>query len=110
MFVAWHSQVSISTAKGYWQYVLEMPNRWFGPFFSRLAPKVVSVSRKRDRSWSHFLEQVSPEQDILIYTPEGRMKRKNGLDKNGLPMSVRGGIYDILKKFRGKDMSIFTLY
>jgi hypothetical protein len=28
--------------------------------------------------------------------PEGRMMRANGLDKNGRPMTVRGGIADIV--------------
>ena len=82
-----------------------LANRWFGPFFAHLAPKVVALSRKRDASWTHFLDQVSPN-DILIYTPEGRMKRRNGLDKNGLPMTVRGGVHDVLQRFRGKEMVI----
>jgi hypothetical protein len=35
---------------------------------------------------------------MVIIMPEGRMMRKNGLDKNGKHMSVRGGIADLIAK------------
>ena len=41
------------------------------------------------------MEQITP-QSVVAILPEGRMKRKNGLDKHGKPMSIRGGIADIL--------------
>ena len=34
---------------------------------------------------------------MVIILPEGRMKRADGLDKKGNPMTVRGGIADILR-------------
>ena len=34
---------------------------------------------------------------MIVIAPEGRMKRANGLDANGNPMTVRGGIADILQ-------------
>jgi hypothetical protein len=33
---------------------------------------------------------------MVIIAPEGRMKRANGLDLQGNPMTVRGGIADIM--------------
>ncbi len=33
---------------------------------------------------------------MVMILPEGRMMRRNGLDSNGQPMTVRGGIADIL--------------
>lgn len=76
-----------------------------GFIFSRLAPKTISLSRKRDNSWLHFLSQIS-ENDICIFMPEGQMKRRNGLDKHGKPMMVKLGVYELLKKYRGKNMVI----
>ena len=38
--------------------------------------------------------------------PEGQMKRKSGLDKNGNPMKVKTGVYDLLSKYRGKNVAI----
>ena len=34
---------------------------------------------------------------MVMILPEGRMKRANGLDSEGKPMTVRGGIADILE-------------
>ena len=34
------------------------------------------------------------------------MKRTNGLDKEGNPMTVRGGVFELLKYFSGKKMLI----
>jgi hypothetical protein len=34
---------------------------------------------------------------MVMLAPEGRMKRANGLDAEGRPMTVRGGIADILQ-------------
>ena len=66
-----------------------------GKFFRFLAPSVVSITRNRDDTWTEFLTTCSPESVIMI-APEGRMKRHDGLDKNGQPMTVRGGVADIL--------------
>jgi hypothetical protein len=61
-----------------------------------LAPDVVPLTRKRDESWDLFLEKLS-EESVLIFLPEGRMKRPNGLDKHGRPMTVQGGVVEVLR-------------
>lgn len=68
-----------------------------GRFYRFLSPRTVSITRKRDASWEHFLAQIPP-QALVALAPEGRMMRADGLDKHGKPMSVRGGIADILRQ------------
>lgn len=71
-------------------------NRPIAGFFYRLfSPRTISISRKRDDTWAEFLDQIRSN-DLVALAPEGRMMRPNGLDKHGKPMSVRGGIADIL--------------
>ena len=67
-----------------------------GRFYSLVAQRVVSITRERDETWSEVLRQIDPDAMVLIL-PEGRMKRANGLDAQGKPMTVRGGIADILE-------------
>lgn len=67
-----------------------------GRLFSFIAGHVVSVTRERDHTWRAVLSRIGPESVVLIL-PEGRMMRANGLDANGEPMTVRGGIADILE-------------
>lgn len=67
-----------------------------GRFFKYFSPKTVAITRKRDESWDHFLAQIQPD-SLVALAAEGRMMRANGLDKDGQPMSVRGGIADILR-------------
>jgi hypothetical protein len=43
---------------------------------------------------------------MVIILPEGRMMRSNGLDSQGRPMTVRGGIADILDAIREGPMLI----
>lgn len=74
---------------------LERP--FVGRFFKFVFPQMISITRKRDDSWVDFMSRVK-KGSLVIIAPEGRMMRKNGLDKHGKPMSVRGGIADILKK------------
>jgi len=69
-----------------------------GWFFKWVTPSTVPVSRRKDKTWSAFLDRVQP-QSLVIIAPEGRMKRQTGLDKTGNPMTVRGGIADLLSKF-----------
>jgi hypothetical protein len=71
--------------------------------FKNLAPYTITLTRKRDESWQSFLDQIK-EDAICIFMPEGQMKRKNGLDKNGNPMQVKKGVFDLLQKYRGKKM------
>ncbi len=41
------------------------------------------------------MQRVDPRA-LIVIAPEGRMMRANGLDSQGKPMTVRGGIADIL--------------
>jgi 1-acyl-sn-glycerol-3-phosphate acyltransferase len=66
-----------------------------GPFLKALAPEVLPITRQADHTWEAVLDRVHSERMVLIL-PEGRMMRANGLDKHGRPMTVRGGIADIL--------------
>jgi hypothetical protein len=59
-------------------------------------PNISSVTRKKDHSWNNYLKSIRPDSLILI-APEGRMKRPSGLDKFGKPMTVKGGVADILE-------------
>lgn len=68
-----------------------------GWLFRLVSSNTVPISRRRDKTWSAFLERIKQDSVILI-AAEGRMKRPNGLDKNGNPMTVRGGVSDLLEK------------
>jgi hypothetical protein len=76
-----------------------------GRFFGFLAGNVVTVSRERDRTWDELLASIGPDSMVLL-APEGRMKRATGLDLEGRPMTVRGGIADILQMVGGGRMLI----
>lgn len=69
-----------------------------GTFLKIVAP-VAPLTRKRDDSWIEFLQQMD-DQAMTVFLPEGRMKRLTGLDKAGQPMTVKTGVYDLLRKFR----------
>jgi hypothetical protein len=69
-----------------------------GRFYGLVAARVISITRERDETWSEVLRQIDPDAMVVIL-PEGRMKRANGLDSEGKPMTVRGGIADILETF-----------
>ena len=71
-----------------------------GFFFKLVAQHVVSISRERDRTWQEVLEKIDDDQSLVILLPEGRMMRRDGLDKKGNPMTVRGGIADLLEGVR----------
>lgn len=68
----------------------------FGKFIGLLAPRAISITRKRDGTWQRFLDQVRKD-DLVIILPEGRMKRANGRDSSGNPMTVRGGVAELLR-------------
>ena len=76
-----------------------------GRFFRLVANNVVPISRKRDRSWRRFVESIRTGSMVVI-APEGRMKRNTGLDQNGSPMTVRGGVADLLKQIKAGRMLI----
>lgn len=68
-----------------------------GRFFRLLVANAVSISRQRDSTWAAVVAKVDDPRSMMVILPEGRMKRANGLDSRGQPMSVRGGIADLLK-------------
>lgn len=76
-----------------------------GTFYKYFSPRTVSITRERDDSWRGFLDEIKPDTMVAL-APEGRMMRSNGLDKHGKPMSVRGGIADILCKIQTGKMLI----
>lgn len=76
-----------------------------GSFFKILAPHVVPITRQADRTWKAVIDRAA-EDVMIIILPEGRMKRANGLDKYGQPMTVRGGIADILRAIPGGAMLV----
>jgi hypothetical protein len=79
-----------------------------GRFFKSLVPTAVSVTRSRDRTWSDFMSRIGEDAVVLI-APEGRMKRATGLDKNGRPMTMKGGIVDVLElKTEGTMILIYS--
>jgi hypothetical protein len=67
-----------------------------GLLFKFVARQVIPVTRERDNSWFEVLNRIDPDSMVVI-APEGRMKRPNGLDSKGQPMTVRGGIADIIE-------------
>lgn len=76
-----------------------------GRFLKYVAPKMIPISRERDETWDNFLNAIEPE-SVVIIAPEGRMRRANGLDKDGNPMTVRGGLADILEVLPDGEMVI----
>lgn len=79
-----------------------------GRIYHSLFPGLIPISRNRDESWAEFMNLVD-EDTLVAILPEGRMKRRSGLDKHGNPMTVRGGVADILqKKHTGKVMFVYS--
>lgn len=70
-----------------------------GRLFKLIFPRLVSITRKRDSSWTGFMQRVSDD-SIVVMAAEGRMMRKDGLDKFGRRMTIRGGIADVLSEVR----------
>ncbi|MBF2053441.1 MAG: 1-acyl-sn-glycerol-3-phosphate acyltransferase [Candidatus Sericytochromatia bacterium] len=79
-----------------------------GRFYRYFAPRTIAISRKRDASWDAFMAAIA-NQSLVAIAPEGRMMRSDGRDKHGKPMSVRGGIADILEALgEGKMMLAYS--
>lgn len=76
-----------------------------GTLFKLFSPGMTKITRKRDDSWTEFLESIYDDAVILI-AAEGRMKRKNGLDVEGKKMTVRSGVIDILSRLKSGQMVI----
>lgn len=70
--------------------------RRVGMFFGMLVRHVVVVTRQRDHTWDEVLNKVDTE-SVVIILPEGRMMRRDGLDSDDKPMTMRAGIVDILE-------------
>jgi hypothetical protein len=70
-----------------------------GLIFKFVAHHVIAITRERDQTWFEVLSRIDPNSMVII-APEGRMKRANGLDLQGNPMTVRGGIADIMLSVR----------
>jgi hypothetical protein len=66
-----------------------------GMIFRFIAHEVIPITRQRDDTWSQVLSTIEADSMVAI-APEGRMKRANGLDLHGKPMTVRGGVADIM--------------
>jgi 1-acyl-sn-glycerol-3-phosphate acyltransferase len=74
-----------------------------GFFWKLMGPGIQSVTRKRDKSWVQFMQAIH-DRSVIIIAPEGRMKRTNGLDLNGKPMTVKGGVADVLEMINEGNM------
>ena len=81
--------------------------RPIGLFFKFLVRHTVTVTRQRDSTWEDVLSKID-DRALVVILPEGRMKRRNGLDSKGRPMTVRAGIADILEAL--PDGLILTVY
>ena len=68
-----------------------------GRLFRFMARHVVSVTRERDETWAEVVDRLRDERALIVILPEGRMKRRTGLDLHGNPMTIRGGIADIIE-------------
>lgn len=72
-------------------------NRPFvGLFFKVVIPNLVSITRQPDHTWRAVLRRAESDTMVILF-PEGRMKRADGFDKRGRPMTVRGGVADLLR-------------
>ena len=76
-----------------------------GRLFKIFSPGSMPVSRRRDATWEQYLGAIK-EESIVLIIPEGRMKRRTGLDKYGKKMTVKSGIVDILEEYRRRPAGI----
>lgn len=92
-----------------WSFTLKLPRKLLAPgasktldrpivgkFWKILSPGMISISRQRDKTWREFMQKIH-EGAVVAIAPEGRMKRKNGLDINGNKMTVKSGVADIIE-------------
>ncbi len=76
-----------------------------GMVFRFIAHEVIPITRQRDDTWAQVMKTIEPNSMVTL-APEGRMKRANGLDLHGRPMTVRGGVADILLALKEGRMLI----
>ena len=74
-----------------------------GKFWKVMFPGLISITRKRDKSWFDFLKSIENKR-IIIIAPEGRMKRRSGLDSHDKPMSVRSGVAEIISELNEGEL------
>jgi hypothetical protein len=74
-----------------------------GTFWKLMVPNIASITRKKDATWDNYLSSIQKD-DVVMITPEGRMKRPSGLDKFGKPMTIRGGVADIIMSMKEGSM------
>jgi 1-acyl-sn-glycerol-3-phosphate acyltransferase len=72
-----------------------------GRFFRLIAHTVIPITRERDDTWTLVLARIHDPRALVVILPEGRMMRSTGLDLQGQPVTVRGGIADILATLPG---------
>ncbi|MCB0367517.1 MAG: 1-acyl-sn-glycerol-3-phosphate acyltransferase [Bdellovibrionaceae bacterium] len=77
-----------------------------GRLFKYFVPNCIPITRKRDETWDQYLNRARDKNSLMFIFPEGRMKRIDGLDKHGNPMSVKGGVADILAELDGGKILI----
>jgi hypothetical protein len=73
-----------------------MDRRGAGLAFRFAGRRVIAVSRKPDLSWDEVLRHCCAGGSITVIFPEGRMLRRTGLDSEGKPMTIRGGIAEVI--------------
>jgi hypothetical protein len=78
-----------------------------GTVFRLLAGRVVRLTRKRDETWQLLLEHWRDPCAVMVLCPEGRMLRPTGYDGDGEPMTVRGGVADLLATVGSGRMTVF---
>jgi hypothetical protein len=76
-----------------------------GMVFKFIAHRVIAITRQRDDTWTQVMSTIGKKSMVTI-APEGRMKRATGLDLNGNPMTVRGGVADIMLALKEGPMLI----
>ena len=82
--------------------------RRIGLFFRFIVRHPVTVTRQRDATWEEFLNKID-DRALVVILPEGRMKRRTGLDSKGQPMTVRAGIADIIEALpSGRMLMVYS--
>lgn len=80
-----------------------------GRFFRLVARQVVPITRERDETWEEVLARIDDPEAMVVILPEGRMRRRTGLDAHGEPLTIRGGIADILDSVRdGRMLLVYS--
>jgi hypothetical protein len=67
-----------------------------GRFLRLLIAHPASITREPDHTWDAVLRSITADSMVIIL-PEGRMRRGDGLDRHGRPMTARGGVATILQ-------------